>query len=351
MAEPKHSFGSQIDLQRKPLKADSHRFCVAPMMEWTDRHCRYFLRLISRRTFLYTEMVTAEAVLYGNRERVLGFSPREHPVGLQLGGSDPNKLAKAARIGAAYGYDEINLNIGCPSDRVQSGRFGACLMAEPDLVASCVTAMGEAAGLPITVKCRIGIDDQDAEESLDRFIDGVAEAGCSTFIVHARKAWLKGLSPKENRNVPPLDYGRVFRLKQRRPDLEIVLNGGIESLESARSHLPQVDGVMLGRAAYADPYLLAEVDRALLGATEMSPSRLEVFDRFVPHVEAELAKGTRLNQMTRHILGLFHGQPRARVFRRHLADNAHLDGAGIEVLLAARRIVAGEARSQVAAAE
>jgi tRNA-dihydrouridine synthase A len=351
MAEPKHSFGSQIDLQRKPLKADSHRFCVAPMMEWTDRHCRYFLRLISRRTFLYTEMVTAEAVLYGNRERVLGFSPREHPVGLQLGGSDPNKLAKAARIGAAYGYDEINLNIGCPSDRVQSGRFGACLMAEPDLVASCVTAMGEAAGLPITVKCRIGIDDQDAEESLDRFIDGVAEAGCSTFIVHARKAWLKGLSPKENRNVPPLDYGRVFRLKQRRPDLEIVLNGGIESLESARSHLPQVDGVMLGRAAYADPYLLAEVDRALLGATEMSPSRLEVFDRFVPHVEAELAKGTRLNQMTRHILGLFHGQPRARVFRRHLADNAHLDGAGIEVLLAARRIVAGEPRSQVAAAE
>ena len=263
MVERGRSIGSQIDFVegRKPLKSDSHRFCVAPMMEWTDRHCRYFLRLISRRAFLYTEMVTADAVLYGNRERVLGFSPEEHPVGLQLGGSDAGKLAEAARIGADYGYDEINLNIGCPSDRVQSGRFGACLMAEPDLVAECVAAMGEASALPVTVKCRIGIDDQDAEESLDRFIDHVAEAGCRTFIVHARKAWLKGLSPKENRDVPPLDYERVLRLKQRRPDLEIVLNGGIESFASAQSHLPQVDGVMLGRAAYADPYLLAEVDR------------------------------------------------------------------------------------------
>ena len=205
------------------------------MMEWTDRHCRYFLRLISRRTFLYTEMVTAEAVLHGNRERVLGFSPEEHPVGLQLGGSDPNRLAEAAKIGAAHGYDEINLNIGCPSDRVQSGRFGACLMAEPDLVAACVAAMGEAAEVPITVKCRIGIDDQDAEESLDRFIDLVAEAGCRTFIVHARKAWLDGLSPKENRDVPPLDHGRVRRLKARRPELEIVLNGGIGSFAEAPS--------------------------------------------------------------------------------------------------------------------
>ena len=231
------------------------------MMEWTDRHCRYFLRLISRRTFLYTEMVTAEAVLHGNRERVLGFSPEEHPVGLQLGGSDPRRLAEAARIGAAYGYDEINLNIGCPSDRVQSGRFGACLMAEPDLVAACVAAMGEAVDVPITVKCRIGIDDQDAEESLDRFIELVSQAGCRTFIVHARKAWLKGLSPKENRDVPALDYGRVGRLKARRPDLEIVLNGGIESFSEARKQLPNVDGVMLGRAAYADPYLLAAVDR------------------------------------------------------------------------------------------
>ncbi|MBC8013713.1 MAG: tRNA dihydrouridine(20/20a) synthase DusA [Methyloceanibacter sp.] len=328
--------------ERKPLKSDSHRFCVAPMMEWTDRHCRYFLRLISRRTFLYTEMVTAEAVLYGNRERVLGFSPEEHPVGLQLGGSDPEKLAQASKIGADYGYDEINLNIGCPSDRVQSGRFGACLMAEPDLVARCVAAMGEAASLPITVKCRIGIDDQDAEASLDRFIDCVAQAWCTTFIVHARKAWLKGLSPKENRDVPPIDHGRVRRLKERRPDLEIILNGGIESLAGAQMHLSHVDGVMLGRAAYADPYLLAEVDRGLFGAVETPPARLDVLDRFTPYVEAELANGARLNQMTRHILGLFHGQPRARAFRRHLAENAHLDGAGIEVLEAARRIVEGE---------
>ena len=331
------------------LKSDSYRFCVAPMMEWTDRHCRHFLRLISRRTFLYTEMVTAEAVLYGNRERVLGFSPEEHPVGLQLGGSDANKLAAAAKIGADYGYDEINLNIGCPSDRVQSGRFGACLMAEPDLVAECVAAMGKAVSLPITVKCRIGIDDQDAEESLDRLVDGVAKAGARTFIVHARKAWLKGLSPKENRDVPPLDYGRVARLKARRPELEIVLNGGIESLASAKAHLGEVDGVMLGRAAYSDPYLLAAVDGELFGSNETPPTRLDVLDGFVPYVEAQLARGARLNQMTRHILGLFHGQPRARAFRRHLAENAHLDGAGIDVLLAARRIIAGEERVAVAA--
>jgi tRNA-dihydrouridine synthase A len=318
------------------------KFAIAPMMEWTDRHCRYFLRLISRRTFLYTEMVTAEAVLHGNRERVLGFSPEEHPVGLQLGGSDPKRLAEAAKVGAAYGYDEINLNIGCPSDRVQSGRFGACLMAEPDLVADCVAAMGEAVDIPITVKCRIGIDDQDAEASLDRFIDRVAEAGCRTFIVHARKAWLDGLSPKENRDVPPLDYDRVHRLRLRRPELEIVLNGGIESFAEALKQLPNVDGVMLGRAAYADPYLLAEVDRVLFGASEAPPARLEVLDRFVPYVEAELARGTRLNAMTRHILGLFHGQKRARLFRRHLAENAHIDGAGLEVLMAARAIAAGQ---------
>ena len=319
------------------------------MMEWTDRHCRYFLRLISKATFLYTEMVTAEAVLYGDRTRVLGFSPQEHPVGLQLGGSDPAKLAAAAKIGADYGYDEINLNIGCPSDRVQSGRFGACLMAEPDLVARCVAAMGEAASLRITVKCRIGIDDQDAEESLDRFVDGVAAAGARTFMVHARKAWLKGLSPKANRDVPPLDYDRVSRLKARRPELEIVLNGGIDSLASAMAHLGEVDGVMLGRAAYADPYLMAEVDRTLFSSDETPPSRLDVLDCFVPYVEDQLAQGARLNQMTRHILGLFHGQPRARAFRRYLAENAHLDGAGIDVLLAARRIIAREERTAIAA--
>lgn len=335
----------------KSLSPLSHRFCVAPMMEWTDRHCRYFLRLISRRTFLYTEMVTAEAVLFGDRERVLGLSPEEHPVGLQLGGSDPAKLAQAAKIGAEFGYDEINLNIGCPSDRVQSGRFGACLMAEPDLVAECVAAMGKAAQIPITVKCRIGIDDQDAEASLDAFIDRVAQAGCRTFVVHARKAWLKGLSPKENRDVPPLDHARVYRLKERRPDLEIVLNGGIESFGGAAVQLPHVDGVMLGRAAYADPYLLADVDRVLFGASETPPARLGVLDAFVPYVKTQLANGARLNQMTRHILGLFHGQPRSRAFRRQLAENAHLDDAGLEVLEAARRIVAGEQVPRAIAAE
>jgi tRNA-dihydrouridine synthase A len=336
-----------------PDTAVLHRFCVAPMMEWTDRHCRYFLRLISRRTFLYTEMVTAEAVLHGDRERLVGFDPSEHPVALQLGGSDLAKLAEAARIGADRGYDEINLNVGCPSDRVQSGRFGACLMEEPGLVARCVETMAGAVSLPVTVKCRIGIDDQDAEASLDHFIDTVADAGCSTFIVHARKAWLQGLSPKENRTVPPIDYDRVWRLKSRRPDLGIVLNGAINSLAEAQIHLQQVDGVMLGRAAYADPYLLAEVDKALFGEKAPPPSRLEVLDNFLSYVEEELARGTRLNQMTRHILGLFHGQPRARAFRRVLAENAHLPGAGLDVYKHARDVAAGEAGAErkLAAAE
>ena len=319
------------------------------MMEWTDRHCRYFLRLISKRTFLYTEMVTADAVLHGDRERVLGFKEAEHPLALQLGGSDAKKLGEAARVGADYGYDEINLNVGCPSDRVQSGSFGACLMAEPQLVGECVATMAASSGLPVTVKCRIGIDDQDAEESLDRFIDEVSRAGCTTFVVHARKAWLQGLSPKQNRDVPPLDYGRVYRLKERRPELEIIINGGIEFFAAARAQLAHVDGVMLGRAAYADPYLLSEVDGVLFGEEGAVPARLDVLDAFRPYVEDRLARGSRLNQMTRHILGLFHGQPRARAFRRHLAENAHLDGAGIEVLDQARRIVAGERHVAVAA--
>ncbi|MCJ7787410.1 MAG: tRNA dihydrouridine(20/20a) synthase DusA [Methyloceanibacter sp.] len=323
------------------------------MMEWTDRHCRYFLRLISRRTFLYTEMVTADAVLHGDRERLLGFDASEHPVALQLGGSEPNKLAEASRIGADRGYDEINLNIGCPSDRVQSGRFGACLMEEPDLVARCVEAMAETVSVPVTVKCRIGIDDQDAEASLDRFIDTVADAGCKTFIVHARKAWLQGLSPKENRSVPPVDHDRVWRLKQRRPELGIILNGAINSVAESHIHLQHVDGVMLGRAAYAEPYLLAEVDRTLFGEGEAPPSRTEVLDSFMPYVEAELARGARLNQMTRHILGLFHGQPRARAFRRVVAEKAHLPGAGLDVYRQARDVAAGEARAgqSLAAAE
>jgi tRNA-dihydrouridine synthase A len=326
-----------------PLKYS--RFAVAPMMEWTDRHCRYFLRLITRRSLLYTEMVTAEAVLRGNRDRLLKFHPDEHPMALQIGGSDPLGLAEAARIGVEFGYDEINLNVGCPSDRVQAGRFGACLMAEPELVAQCIAAMSAKASVPVTVKCRIGVDDQDAEESLDRFIDAVAQGGCRTFILHARKAWLEGLSPKENRDVPPIDYDRVYRVKARRPDLEIVVNGGIGSLDEAAVHLTHVDGVMLGRAAYQDPYLLAGVDRTVFGSAETAPSRLDVLERLMPYVEAELASGVRLNQITRHILGLFHGQSRARAFRRVLSETAHLDGAGMDVLEAARRLVAGEDRN------
>ena len=319
------------------------------MMEWTDRHCRYFLRLISKRTLLYTEMVTADAVLRGHRNRLLHFHSAEPPVALQVGGSDPEGLAEAARIGAEFGYDEINLNVGCPSDRVQAGRFGACLMAEPALVADLIAAMGAKSNVPVTVKCRIGIDDQDAEESLDRFIDTVARGGCSTFILHARKAWLKGLSPKENRDVPPIDYDRVYRVKARRPDLTIIVNGGIESFGEAGEHLAHVDGVMLGRAAYQDPYLLAEVDGSLFEAAEPAPSRLDVLDSFMAYADRELARGVRLNQMTRHILGLFHGQPHARAFRRVLAENAHLDGAGIEVLKTARDIAAGQRRRAIAA--
>jgi tRNA-dihydrouridine synthase A len=336
-------------MPHKPLKTSAHRFCVAPMMEWTDRHCRYFLRLISKHTLLYTEMVTADAVLRGDRTRLLQFHPAEHPVALQVGGSEAHALAEAARIGAEFGYDEINLNVGCPSDRVQAGRFGACLMAEPELVADLIAAMGASTKVPVTVKCRIGIDDQDAEESLDNFIDAVAKGGCRTFILHARKAWLEGLSPKDNRDVPPIDYDRVYRMKARRPDLTIIVNGGIGSFDEAADHLSHVDGVMLGRAAYQDPYILAEVDQRLFGASEPAPSRLGVLDRFMAYAEGELARGVRLNQMTRHILGLFHGQPRARSFRRVLAENAHLDGAGLDVLKAARDVAAGTSRHAVAA--
>jgi tRNA-dihydrouridine synthase A len=334
---------------RKSLNTNLHLFCVAPMMEWTDRHCRYFLRLISKRTLLYTEMVTADAVLRGDRNRLLHFHPAEHPVVLQVGGSDTSALAEAARIGAEFGYDEINLNVGCPSDRVRAGRFGACLMAEPELVADLIAAMGASARVPVTVKCRIGIDDQDAEESLDRFIDAVAQGGCRIFILHARKAWLEGLSPKENRDVPPIEYERVYRIKARRPDLTIIVNGGIGTLSEAADHLTHVDGVMLGRAAYQDPYILADVDQRVFGSAEPSPSRLNVLDSFMAYAEVELTRGVRLNQMTRHILGLFHGQPRARAFRRLLAENAHLECAGLDVLKAARDVAAGESRRAIAA--
>ena len=302
------------------------------MMDWTDRHCRYFHRLLTRHALLYTEMITAEAVIHGDRERLLGFSPEEHPVALQLGGSHPQRLATAARIGAELGYDEINLNIGCPSDRVQEGRFGACLMAEPELVAECVAAMQAACDVPVTVKCRIGIDDQDSEADLERFISTVAAAGCSTFIVHARKAWLQGLSPKENRDVPPLDYGRVWRLKAAHPELTIVINGGIRSLDEAEEHLQHVDGVMLGRAAYQTPYLLADVDRRIFGSQEPPLSRLEVLERLRPYIERHLARGGRLNNITRHILGLYHGEPGARMFRRHLSGADAHNGSGLEPL-------------------
>ena len=321
------------------------------MMDWTDRHCRFFHRLLSARALLYTEMVTAEAVLHGNRDRLIGFSLEEHPVALQLGGSDPARLADAAAIGADRGYDEINLNVGCPSDRVQEGRFGACLMAEPELVADCVAAMRARVSVPVTVKCRIGIDDQDSEADLERFVATVADAGCRTFIVHARKAWLAGLSPKENREIPPLDYGRVYRLKAAPPELEIVLNGGITSLDEAEVHLAHVDGVALGRAAYQNPYLLAEVDRRLFAATGAPPARRAVVEALVPYAERHLAAGGRLNNVGRHILGLYHGRPRARAFRRHLSGLTPSPHAGVEVLREAIRITERIEVGALAAAE
>jgi tRNA-dihydrouridine synthase A len=319
------------------------------MMDWTDRHCRFFHRLLSRETLLYTEMVTADAILHGKRERLLGFSRDEHPVALQLGGSDARKLAEAARIGEAYGYDEINLNVGCPSDRVQEGRFGACLMAEPGLVADCVAAMLAVVRVPVTVKCRIGIDDQDSEADFQAFVEAIAAAGCRTIIVHARKAWLKGLSPKENREIPPLDYGRVHRLKQMRPDLTIVINGGVGSVDEAVAHLAHVDGVMMGRAAYQTPYLLGGVDQRIFGIETEPPSRSDVIERLIPYVEMHLASGGRLNNIIRHILGLYHGVPGARAFRRYLSEHATGPAAGIEVLREAVAIV--ERHREPAAAE
>ncbi|MBI1239116.1 MAG: tRNA dihydrouridine(20/20a) synthase DusA [Alphaproteobacteria bacterium] len=309
----------------------SHRFCVAPMMDWTDRHCRAFHRHLTRRARLYTEMVTAPAVIHGDRTRLLGFAPEEHPLALQLGGADPAQLAEAARIAEGVGYDEINLNVGCPSDRVQSGRFGACLMAEPHLVARCLEAMRKVVALPVTVKCRIGIDDQDPEQSLRAFLDAVEGAGVTTIIVHARKAWLDGLSPKENRDIPPLDYPLVRAVKRERPHLTIVINGGIASLDEARAHLETVDGVMLGRAAYQTPFLLADVDAALFGEEPGARTPADILAAYRETVARELARGVPLAAMTRHVLGLSHGLPGGRRFRRHLAENAHRPGAGLAV--------------------
>ncbi len=309
------------------------------MMEWTDRHCRLLHRLLTRRALLYTEMITTGAVLHGDRDRLLGFDPAEHPLGVQLGGSDPNALAQAARICADRGYDEINLNVGCPSDRVQEGRFGACLMAEPQLVGDCVAAMKAAVRIPVTVKCRIGIDDQDPEASLDALTGAVTAAGADALIVHARKAWLDGLSPKENREIPPLDYDRVYRLKRANPNLPVILNGGIAGVEDAAAHLVHVDGVMMGRAAYREPWRLLAVDPLIYGEPAPFASVKAAVEALTPYVERELARGTRLHAITRHLMGLFQAVPGARAFRRHLSTAGVKPGAGIAVLREALGLV------------
>lgn len=315
------------------------RFCVAPMMEGTDRHQRFMARAISRHAFLYTEMINALAVVHGDRDRLLGFSEVEHPVALQLGGSDPAAMAEASAIAEGYGYDEVNINVGCPSDRVQDGRFGACLMAEPATVAACVAAMQAAVSIPVTVKSRIGIDDNDAYEDLVRFVEPVAAAGCRVFVVHARKAILSGLTPKQNREIPPLNYERVYRLKADYPDLEIIINGGLTDLETAHGCLAKVDGVMLGRAAYHNPYLMAGVDGLFYGDNAPRPSRAEVAETMIDYAEGQLASGWRLTAITRHMMGLYQGQPGARAWRRHLATAAPKPGAGPEVIADALALV------------
>ena len=318
------------------------------MMDWTDRHCRFLHRMLTRRALIYTEMITTGAVLRGDRARLLAFDPFEHPVAVQLGGSDAAALAQSARICADLGYDEINLNVGCPSDRVQDGRFGACLMAEPGLVGDCVAAMKAAVRIPVTVKCRIGIDDQDAEASLDAFTRTVVAAGADALIVHARKAWLDGLSPRENRDIPPLDYARVYRLKRANPVLEIALNGGIASLADAAAHLMHVDGVMMGRAAYQEPWRLLAVDPELFGEPAPYGSPRAAALALVPYIERELARGTRLHAITRHAVGLFHAVPGARLFRRHLATAGVKPGADAQVFLDALALVREEVQTAAA---
>ena len=319
-------------MTEKTTKHYDFPFSVAPMMDWTDRHCRVFHRLLTRRALLYTEMVTTGAVIHGDRSRLLGFDTSEHPVALQLGGSDPADLATSAEIGEDFGYDEINLNVGCPSDRVKDGRFGACLMAEPDLVATCVASMKRAVRIPVTVKCRIGIDDQDPETALDRLARAVVAAGADALIVHARKAWLNGLSPKENRDIPPLDYDRVYRLKAALPNVPIVINGGVPGIDAARQHLAHVDGVMLGRAAYQDPWRLLTVDAELFDDVPQHATMKEALVAFEPYIARELARGTRLHAITRHLVGAYHAVPGARAFRRHLAEEGVKPGAGVAVL-------------------
>ncbi|HTT97014.1 MAG TPA: tRNA dihydrouridine(20/20a) synthase DusA [Rhizomicrobium sp.] len=315
----------------------NHRFSVAPMMDWTDRHCRFLHRQLTRHALLYTEMVTADAILRGNKEKLLGFDRREDPVALQIGGSEPMKLAEAAKIGEGFGYSEINLNVGCPSDRVQSGRFGACLMREPELVAECVAAMRHAVSIPVTVKCRIGVDDQNPEEALRDVIGLCARAGVKTFAVHARKAWLEGLSPKENRDIPPLDYALVYRVKQEHPKLRIVLNGGINTLDEAQTHLAHVDGVMLGRAAYHSPAMLADVDARFFGGETVSFDA--AVEAYVEYAAAQLEQRVPLNRLTKPMLGLFNGRQGARLFRRHLAEYGNLRGANLQTLRDALALV------------
>ena len=314
------------------MKKLNRKFTVAPMLDWTDRHCRFFHRLLTKEAVLYTEMVTTGAILYGDPARQLRFNSQEHPVALQLGGSEPQELAQCARIAQDYGYDEINLNVGCPSERVQKGAFGACLMAEPQLIAECVSAMQAAVAIPITVKNRIGIDDQEDYVDLHNFIDTVSQAGCQTFIIHARKAWLKGLSPKENREIPPLRYDLVYQIKQAFPALEIIINGGITTLEQCQQHLQHVDGVMVGREAYHNPWLLTQVDPLLYGTPAPLESRQAALLAMLPYVQAQLDAGVPLGHISRHLLGLFQGMPGARAFRRLISENAHKPDAGVKLL-------------------
>ena len=322
--------------------SSSHRFCVAPMLDWTDRHERYFLRLLSQHARLYTEMVTTGALLHGDVPRHLDYHPLEHPVALQLGGSDPEDLARCAVMAENYGYAEVNLNIGCPSDRVQSGRFGACLMADPVLVAQGLAAIKARVGIPATIKCRIGIDEHDSDEFLFKFVDTIAQAGCETFIIHARIARLQGLSPKQNRDVPPLNYPRVLRLKERFPHLQIIINGGIKTLQDAQHLLDTLDGVMIGREVYQNPWILNDVDELFFGAAASQRDRFDVIKAFIPYVQEQLLAGVPLQHMTRHILGLFYAVPGGKAFRRHLSENAFKKGSGVAVLEDAVALVAGQ---------
>ncbi len=320
------------------------RVCLAPMMDWTDTHCRYFWRLLTRNARLYTEMVTTGAIIHGDRDRFLRFHPTEHPLALQLGGSDPLALAECARIAESYGYDEVNLNCGCPSDRVQNGKIGACLMAEPELVAECIAAMVAAVRIPVTVKHRLGIDELDSDEHLHQFVGTVAAAGCRVFIVHARKAWLKGLSPRQNRDVPPLQYERVRLLKQTFPHLTVVVNGGIASLSQCADHLQSMDGVMIGREAYQNPYMLADIDAELFGDDKSQPERDWVLREFMQYCDAEVLSGKKISAMTRHVMGLYAGQTGGRIFRRYLSENATRAGAKADVLMQARRAMTDSCR-------